>query len=29
MKLVQKQTICNSLKNEKIKFRNEINLDQL
>lgn len=29
MKLAQKQTICNSLKNEKIKPRNKIKLDQL
>ena len=29
MKLLQKQTLCNSLSNEKIKLRNKLNLDQL
>ena len=29
MKLLQKQTVCNSFNNEKIKLRNKLNLDQL
>ena len=29
MKLLQKQTVCNSINNEKIKLRNKLNLDQL
>ena len=29
MKLLQKQTVCNSFDNEKIKLRNKLNLDQL
>ena len=29
MKLLQKQTVCNSLNNEKINLRNKLNLDQL
>ena len=29
MKLLQKQTVCNSFKNEKIKLKNKLNLDQL
>ena len=29
LKLLQKQTICNSFNNEKIKPRNKLNLDQL
>ena len=28
-KLLQKQTVCNSFNNEKIKLRNKLNLDQL
>ena len=28
MKPLQKQTVCNSLNNEKIKLRNKLNLDQ-
>ena len=29
MKLWQKQTVCNSFNNEKIKLRNKLNLNQL
>ena len=29
MKLLQKQTVCNSFNNEKIKLRNKLNLNQL
>ena len=29
MKLLQKQAVCNSFNNEKIKLRNKLNLDQL
>ena len=29
MKLLQKQIVCNSFNNEKIKLRNKLNLDQL
>ena len=29
MKLLQKQTVCNSFNNGKIKLRNKLNLDQL
>ena len=29
MKLLQKQTVCNSFNNEKIKPRNKHNVDQL
>ena len=29
MKLLQKQIVCNLFNNEKIKFRNKLNLDQL
>ena len=29
MKLLQKETVCNSFNNEKIKLRNKLNLDQL
>ena len=29
MKLLQKQAVCNSFKNVKIKLRNKLNLDQL
>ena len=29
MKLLQKQIVCNSFDNEKIKLRNKLNLDQL
>ena len=29
MKLLQKQTVCNSFNNEKINLRNKLNLDQL
>ena len=29
MKLLQKQTVCNSFNNKKIKPRNKVNLDQL
>ena len=29
MKLLQKQTVCNSFNNEKMKPRNKLNLDQL
>ena len=29
MKLLQKQTVCNSFNNEKIKLRNKLNVNQL
>ena len=29
IKLLQKQIVCNSFNNEKIKLRNKLNLDQL